>query len=300
VLALRLPWVRRESNDMDDASRAGRFLFAIAMVCFGVLYFIYASSVAGPVPGPPWTPGNIALAWLVGLGLIATGVCIATGWQGRLAAVLLALGLFLRALLIHAPGLFAHLHDPGGWTSTFEVLALGAGALSLVTALPAEPWRTAGQGDALSMSFRVACLLFAISLVVFGVQHLMYGRFVATLVPTWIPWHVFWAYFVGVAFLAAAASIATGVMARMAAALLGIMFFLWVLILHAPRVAAAPHDGKEWTSLLVALAMAGVSFVLVGILRATGRGVWYELRRRSGSHPAANRLHDANQTGAEE
>jgi hypothetical protein len=43
-----------------------------------------------------------------------------------------------------------------------------------------------------------------------------------------------------------------------------------------------------------------VSFVLVGILRATGRGVWYELRRRSGSHPAANRLHDANQTGAEE
>jgi hypothetical protein len=28
------------------------------------------------------------------------------------------------------------------------------------------------------------------------------------------------------------------------------MFFLWVVLVHAPRVAAAPHNGNEWNSVL--------------------------------------------------
>jgi hypothetical protein len=44
--------------------------------------------------------------------------------------------------------------------------------------------------------------------------------------------------------------------------LLGTMFFIWVVILHIPRVATNPRDGNEVTSLLVALAMSGVSFIL--------------------------------------
>jgi hypothetical protein len=37
------------------------------------------------------------------------------------------------------------------------------------------------------------------------------------------------------------------------------MFFIWVAILHAPRVAAAPHNGNEWTSMCIAVAMGASS-----------------------------------------
>ena len=65
----------------------------------------------------------------------------------------------------------------------------------------------------LATPFQVGRILFAIGLVVFGVQHLMYGAFVATLVPVWIPFRLFWAYFVGVAFISAALAIVSGKLA---------------------------------------------------------------------------------------
>lgn len=42
------------------------------------------------------------------------------------------------------------------------------------------------------------------------------------------------------------------------------MFFLWVVLLHSPRVAAHLHNEGEWNSLFVALAMSGAAFVLTG------------------------------------
>jgi hypothetical protein len=44
------------------------------------------------------------------------------------------------------------------------------------------------------------------------------------------------------------------------------MFLLWVVIVHAPRVAAAPHNANEWTSAFVALAMAGSAWSVAGSL----------------------------------
>jgi hypothetical protein len=62
--------------------------------------------------------------------------------------------------------------------------------------------------------------------------------------------------------LAAGLAIATHVVSSLAARLLGLMFLLWAALLHAPRVAAQPHNGDEWTSAFVALAFSGASFLL--------------------------------------
>ena len=161
-------------------------------------------------------------------------------------------------LLAYVPRLVANIHDPGPWTSGSELLALCGAALVLA---------------GVTKSGR---LLFAVPLLVFGVQHFLYARFIATLVPAWIPGRLFWAYFIGGAFVAAALSIATQTAARLSAILLGIMFFLWVLILHLPRVAAAPHNGNEWTSLFVALAMSGGSLLVAGA--AKGSWTFYKAR----------------------
>jgi hypothetical protein len=146
----------------------------------------------------------------------------------------------------------------------FEILAMVGGAWVL-----AASFRADGRGSPSwdNMVWRLADVgrfLIAVSLVVFAVQHFMYARFVATLIPAWIPAHLFWAYFTGIAFVAAAISIATKRMLGVAAMLLGTMFLLWVVILHAPRVVGAIRNGNEVTSLFVAVAMCGLSFVLAG------------------------------------
>jgi hypothetical protein len=196
--------------------------------------------------------------------------------MGRWVAMVLGVVLLLYGVLRYVPALVARLHDPGPWTVLFEILAMVGGAWVLAASFPAEgrgslPWN--------SIVWRLADVgrfLIAISLVVFAVQHFMYARFVATLIPAWIPARLFWAYFTGIAFVAAAVSIATKKMLGIAAMLLGTMFLLWVVLLHAPRVAGAIRNGNEVTSLFVALAMCGLSFVLAGTYgrRLEGRGAF--------------------------
>src|SRR6267154_6545687 len=105
-------------------------------------------------------------------------------------------------------------------------------------------------------------IFVAISLVVVGFQHFIYGGFVATLVPAFMPGRLFWAYFVGVAFFAATIGILTRMLARPAATMLGVMFFLFVMLLHIPRIIGKSNDGNEWTSGFVALAMCGGAWIL--------------------------------------
>ena len=254
---------------MNGLLTAGRIIFAIAMVFFGVEFFIFVSSMNGPLPGPPWSRGVLALDWFACVGFVAAGVSIATGKMARLVAMVLGVVLLLYGVLRYVPALVTRVHDPGPWTVIFEILAMVGGAWVLAAGFPvggrSSPswdnimWRLADAGR----------FLIAIALVVFAVQHFMYAGFVATLVPAWIPGHLFWAYFTGLAFVAAALAIATKNMMRLAAMLLGTMFLLWVVLLHAPRVAGAPRNGDEVTSLFVAVAMCGLSFALAGVY---GRG----------------------------
>ncbi len=235
---------------MKKLAKLGRAFFAISMAAFGIQYLIHAFFAAAPAPGPPWTPAHSFWAYFIAIVCIAAAACIAANLQVRCAAIALAITILLRVLLVYVPKLAANPHDPGPWTSGFELLAMCGAALIL-----------AGT----QTTIKLGRLLFAIPLVVFGVQHFLYARFVATLVPSWIPGHLFWAIFVGVAFVAAALSIATQIKARLSATCLGTMFLLWVLVLHLPRVAASPHNGNEWTSAFVALAMSGGAFLLAGL-----------------------------------
>jgi hypothetical protein len=73
--------------------------------------------------------------------------------------------------------------------------------------------------------------------------------------------------FVGGEFLAAGISLLLNRYVRLGAELLGLMFTLWVLVLHGPRVVAKPQVEAEWTSLFVALSMASVGFLFAGSAR---------------------------------
>jgi uncharacterized membrane protein len=247
---------------MDGSLRFGRLLFAIAMVFFGFEFFLYVAGMSGPLPGPPWSRGALFLDWLACAGFIFAGVSIATGKIARLVATFLGVVLLLYVVGRYMQVWLSRLHDPGPWTVVFEILAMVGGAWVLAAGFPADKRISYPKGSFVFQLANAGRFLIAISLVVFAVQHFMYAQFVASLIPAWIPGRLFWAYFTGIAFIAAAISIATRRMLRTAGMLLGTMFSLWVILLHVPRVARAPHNGDEVTSLFVALAMSGVGFAL--------------------------------------
>ena len=115
-------------------------------------------------------------------------------------------------------------------------------------------------------------LFFAISLAVFGSEHFTETASIATLVPRWIPAHVFWVYLVGIAFLCAAIGLANLVQARLAAALVGMTMFLFVLVMDLPAVAANPGNRFFWALALRQLAFSGGAFAFALALRSTRSG----------------------------
>ncbi len=117
-------------------------------------------------------------------------------------------------------------------------------------------------------------LCFAIPLAVFGAQHLSGARFVMLTVPSYMPWRLFWAYFVGFALLAASLSIATKIQVRWSGLLFGIMMFLFVAMLHIPRALASPRDRFGWMIVFREMSFAGGGWILAGnAMREQGRGL---------------------------
>jgi uncharacterized membrane protein YphA (DoxX/SURF4 family) len=91
-------------------------------------------------------------------------------------------------------------------------------------------------------------LFYGAPLAAFGTEHFTSAKDIASLVPAWIPWHLFWAYFVGACFIAAPLSLVTRIQARLAASLLALTFFLFVVLMDAP--AWAHHLGNRFAAAL--------------------------------------------------
>ena len=110
--------------------------------------------------------------------------------------------------------------------------------------------------------FKTGLLLFALAMAVFGVQHFIYAKYVATLVPGWIPMHLFWAYVVGIALIAAAVAMVINKMARMACILLGLMIFLFVILIDIPSIINHPHEGGRITDTFKEVGLGSCAFIL--------------------------------------
>jgi uncharacterized membrane protein len=85
-------------------------------------------------------------------------------------------------------------------------------------------------------------LFLAIPMAVFGVDHFIATSIVTAMIPSWIPGHLFWAYFIGVALILAALSIVTRKQSALAATLLSAMIFSFVLLIHLPNLATYPRN----------------------------------------------------------
>ena len=254
------------NNRIKNLILLGRSFFAVAIMAFGLLCFAYSDFVSGLEPLPSWAGGHLFLAYLTGIIFVTAGASLTVSKVSRLAAIILGAVFFLWILLLHLPKLIAEPHNGGVWTVLFETLALGGAAWVLAKVLSSEQSAEQTPNHFLEKMGVLGRLCFGISLPVFGVLHFIYYGYVASVIPAWIPYPLFWAYFTGIAMIAGGISIISNIKARLAAVLLGIMFGLWVLILHLPRVLAHLNIKEEWTSLFIALAMCGGALINAGSL----------------------------------
>ncbi len=248
---------------MDWLLTTGRIVFALAITAIGIETVICANATSdalGPafqvIPIIPFLP---AVSWLaIALGVVwaACGVGLLFERTKRPAALIFGTLFFVCLLTLEIPANVPHPWSITYRTVVFEVLALAA----LAWMIP--------QGPQTTFVARISRYLFAFSLVVFGCDHFLALAFIATLLPAWIPWHTFWVAFFGVALIAGGLSIASGILQRTAAACVGLVFLIWVVTLHLPRVlglyatAGAPQSPAEWSSLFIAVAMWGGSWSL--------------------------------------
>jgi uncharacterized membrane protein len=107
-------------------------------------------------------------------------------------------------------------------------------------------------------------LFFAIPMAVFATEHFTDTADIASIIPQWMPAHLFWAYLVGVALLAAALSITLKIQSRLAATLLGAMFCCFVLLIHGPNIIADPGNRIFWAVGLREIAFSGGAFAFAG------------------------------------
>ena len=245
--------------------RTGRQFYALGVIAIGLQHFYNADFVAVIVPSfPASIPGRHFWSCVSGAGLILTGGAILIGKGARPAATLLGAMLLMLLVLRHIPvqtaGNFGSL---GAWTNAFKILTLAGGAFAVAATLPGPEYPAADRHFTM-----FGCFAMGLTCAVFGIDHFVYTQFVATLVPSWVPGHMFWTYFCGAALIAAGAGMVLHIQARLASALLGSMIFIWLLVLHVPRALADPHgeNGNEWTSVFEALAFSGIAFILARTL----------------------------------
>ena len=109
-------------------------------------------------------------------------------------------------------------------------------------------------------------LFYAAPLAAFGTEHFTLATAVASIVPKWIPWHLFWAYFLGACFIAAALSLVTRIQPRLSARLLALTFFLFVVLMDLPAWAKNPRDRIALALVLRELSFSGGALALAASL----------------------------------
>jgi uncharacterized membrane protein YphA (DoxX/SURF4 family) len=133
----------------------------------------------------------------------------------------------------------------------------------LVTIAVRGDWQKAQGFDKLIL---LGPLFYAAPIAAFGTEHFTLTEGIASIMPSWIPWHPLWVYFVGACFIAAALSLATGIAARLAASLLGLTFFLFVVLMHAPAWAREVQNRFALAVVLREISFSGGALALAATL----------------------------------
>ncbi len=241
----------------------GRLLFAFSVIASGIYQLVtgrYVNLVpVNPAHVQPWQAYLLGvLLVLIGIGLLVRRTVSAAAIVLAVLLLVLFFGFGLRVAIANASMGYV-------WVDPLMTLAI-LGGVSLVV-VPREK----SAGGSLDRVFETMTRFVPLALGAFmaycGALHFPYAKYVAGLIPPWIPGHMFWTYFAAVALIAGGIGLLVPQTARLAATLSGIMLISWFFLVHIP-LAISTHTVSEVSRGFQALQDGAVALMLAGAIRA--------------------------------
>jgi uncharacterized membrane protein YphA (DoxX/SURF4 family) len=253
---------------MRNLSKPGRIFYGVAIAGIGLQTIYYHDfPYILSLPEHFWIPARVMLAYVFGTMFILAGASVVFEKKTRQISLLFGAVLLLIFCFYYIPYEFMtgtnYLHL-GQWENAEKELAFAGGAF-VIAGCFSEKNENSLTGF-LGKLIPFGAIIFAITIVSFGILHFLYAKEASGYIPSWIPNHMFWMYFCGAALLGSGIAIILKIKTGLSAALLGTMIFTWFIILHVPKVIAAPVADRagEITSAFLALGYSGIAFVIAG------------------------------------
>jgi uncharacterized membrane protein len=228
--------------------------YSAGSLIIAVVGLIFADFALQWQPVPADVPLRSVLAYAANTLLLVLAVTTLLPRTARTAMAALACLYSLWAIILHAPRVIMEPTNVSIWLGWAEISAMAAAGWMA--------WASQQTDAAHVRWIRAARIVFSSCLLLFGLSHFVYADFTATMIPSWLPSPLFWAYFTGVGHIAAGLSLLTNIAARLATTLLAAMFASFVLLLHLPRVFASPTVHAEWLMLGVATTLTGAAWIV--------------------------------------
>ncbi|HEY3756792.1 MAG TPA: hypothetical protein VGL42_11640 [Opitutaceae bacterium] len=210
---------------------------------------------------PAGVPAHGVIIPIGALISIGTGIGLLFQRAAAVAARLLLATLLLWLLLFRAPDFFRGSIFGACW-SVFPIALTLAAAWVLYTHF-ANDW------DRKHLSFvtgkgglHLARALYGLCLIFFGLAHFIDMKDTLSLIPHWIPGHLFWAYFTGCAFIAAGLATLIGFCARVAVALSAFQIGAFLVLVWIPIDAAGSKGIFQWSETIINVALLAGAWVV--------------------------------------
>lgn len=245
---------------------AGRALLAAGVIGLGILELVNGVFVRKWQPVPADIPMRQWAVWVSGLLLLACGAGLLLPRASRPAALALTLFLASWIVVLHGPLIAAQPGSLLAWGYLCGVLTMATGTLALWAMLPSRSSNERADGSSRVRTLKVARLLMAPALVLFGISHIINAQSATTLVPSWLPVRTGLVYFTGCAHIGAGFALIAGFLAPLAAVLEAAMMSSFVLLVDIPRFAGGLVHGPPW-AISFETAMTGAVWIVAASLR---------------------------------
>ncbi len=248
----------------------GITLFSIGLMALGALSAIYRDFAYGWQPVPAFHPGRDELAVACGLFMIGAGVGLL--FRATSAIAVRAIFPFLLAwLCLKIPALIAKPRMEAVWLGFGEIAMLLAGGWVLFARLSGLEKGAFFSHITGTKGVRIAQIVFGLAVLPVGLSHIFYVKVTASLVPSWMPFRMGFAYLTGFGQIACGLAILFSIWPRTAAlietGMLALFAFLvwgpdtWIAV--TPKMTGAPPGARFPLTAFLITWVIGASALLV-------------------------------------